>query len=81
MSETPDAARRSAPDLSPLDEAGVSAAVDAALAEIAAAVDLDALKSVRLAHTGDRSPLALANRAIGGLAAADNLLNALGFER
>jgi phenylalanyl-tRNA synthetase alpha chain len=53
--------------LSPLDAAGVRAAVDDALAAIAAAADLDALKSVRLAHAGDRSPLALANRAIGGL--------------
>jgi phenylalanyl-tRNA synthetase alpha chain len=53
--------------LSPLDAAGVRAAVDEALAAIAAAPDLDALKSVRIAHAGDRSPLALANRAIGGL--------------
>ncbi|MEU5995108.1 phenylalanine--tRNA ligase subunit alpha [Spirillospora sp. NPDC047418] len=39
----------------------------AALAAIAAAADLDALKQVRLAHAGDRSPLALANREIGAL--------------
>ena len=38
-----------------------------ALAAIAAAADLDALKSVRIAHAGDRSPLALANREIGAL--------------
>ncbi|NUS58279.1 MAG: phenylalanine--tRNA ligase subunit alpha, partial [Streptomycetaceae bacterium] len=38
-----------------------------ALAAIAAAADLDALKQVRLAHAGDRSPLALANREIGAL--------------
>ena len=57
--------------LSPLDEAGVRAAVDAAKAAAAAASDLDELKAVRLAHAGDRSPLALANRAIGGLDAAD----------
>ena len=37
------------------------------LAAVAAATDLDALKEVRLAHTGDRSPLALANREIGAL--------------
>jgi phenylalanyl-tRNA synthetase alpha chain len=37
------------------------------LAAIAAAADLDALKEVRLAHAGDRSPLALANREIGAL--------------
>ena len=32
-----------------------------------AAADLDALKAARLAHAGDRSPLALANREIGAL--------------
>ena len=53
--------------LSPLDHDGVDAAVSAALAAFAAATDLDALKEARLAHAGDRSPLALANRAIGGL--------------
>src|SRR5512139_527251 len=40
---------------------------DEALTAIAAAADLDELKQVRLAHTGDRSPLALANREIGAL--------------
>ncbi|REF37996.1 phenylalanine--tRNA ligase subunit alpha [Thermasporomyces composti] len=40
---------------------------DEALAAIAAAKDLDELRSVRLAHVGDRSPLALANREIGAL--------------
>jgi phenylalanyl-tRNA synthetase alpha chain len=53
--------------LSPLDAAGVDAAVADAVAAFAAAGDLDALKEARLAHAGDRSPLALANRAIGGL--------------
>ena len=53
--------------LSPLDEAGVQSAVAAALAAVAAAGDLDALKVARLEHIGERSPLALANRAIGGL--------------
>jgi phenylalanyl-tRNA synthetase alpha chain len=62
---TPDA-----PTLSPLDPEGVDAAVAAALAAFASAGDLDALKDARLAHVGDRSPLALANRAIGGLDAA-----------
>jgi phenylalanyl-tRNA synthetase alpha chain len=38
-----------------------------ALAAIAAADSLDALKQVRLSHAGDRSPLALANREIGSL--------------
>lgn len=45
----------------------VAAAREAALAAIAAAGDLAELKEVRLAHAGDRSPLALANRAIGKL--------------
>jgi phenylalanyl-tRNA synthetase alpha chain len=51
----------------PLDEAAVTAAVDRALEEISEASTLDALKAVRLAHTGEKSPLALANRAIGAL--------------
>lgn len=55
----------------PLDAAAVDAAVDAALAAFAAATDLAELKEARLAHVGDRSPLALANRAIGGLAPQD----------
>ncbi|MEW1957345.1 phenylalanine--tRNA ligase subunit alpha [Kineococcus sp. NPDC059986] len=50
-----------------VDEASVQAALDAALAAVAAATDLDELKAARLAHAGDRSPLALANRAIGAL--------------
>ncbi|QCB93861.1 phenylalanine--tRNA ligase subunit alpha [Cellulomonas shaoxiangyii] len=57
--------------LSPLDADGVAAAVDAALADVAAAGDLDALKAARLAHTGEHSALARANRAIGGLPGAD----------
>ena len=38
-----------------------------AVAAISAATNLDELKDVRLAHTGDRSPLSLANREIGAL--------------
>ncbi|MPV39101.1 phenylalanine--tRNA ligase subunit alpha [Georgenia subflava] len=57
--------------LSPLDESAITAAVDAALAAVAAADSLESLKDARLAHTGDRSPLALANRAIGGLEPKD----------
>lgn len=45
----------------------VQAAVDEALSAIAAASDLDELKAVRIAHAGDRSPLALANREIAAL--------------
>ncbi len=51
--------------VSPLDEAAVHGARDAAIAAVHAARDLDELKTARLAHTGDKSPLALANRAIG----------------
>ena len=50
--------------LSPDEVAGMR---DAALAAIAAAGDLDELKTARLAHAGDRSPLALANAEIGAL--------------
>jgi len=53
--------------LDPTDEAAVGAAIRTALAAIADAGDLDRLKAVRLAHTGEKSPLALANRAIGAL--------------
>ncbi len=50
-----------------LDEAAVAAMVAEARAAIADATDLASLKDVRLAHAGDRSPLALANREIGAL--------------
>src|SRR5256886_9814041 len=50
--------------LSPDEVAGMR---DAALAAIAAAGNLDELKTARLAHAGDRSPLALANAEIGAL--------------
>src|SRR4051795_3402338 len=50
-----------------LGEEAVEAAVAQALASIAAAADLDALKQVRIEHAGDTSPLALANREIGAL--------------
>ncbi len=55
----------------PLAASAVDAAVDAAAAAFAAAPDLDALKDARLAHGGDRSPIALANRAIGTLPGPD----------
>jgi phenylalanyl-tRNA synthetase alpha chain len=63
----------STPDttLSPLDADAVAHALSDALTALEAARDLDELKAARLAHTGERSPLALANRAIGGLAPAD----------
>jgi phenylalanyl-tRNA synthetase alpha chain len=51
----------------PLDEAAITAAVDQAIAAIAGASTLDELKAVRLAHTGEKAPLSLANREIGRL--------------
>ncbi len=45
----------------------ISAALKEALAAIAEAGTLDELKAARLAHAGDRSPLALANAEIGAL--------------
>jgi phenylalanyl-tRNA synthetase alpha chain len=53
--------------IDPGDPQAVSAAADAALTAIAGAGDLEELKTVRLRHGGDRSPLALANRAIAGM--------------
>ena len=54
-------------EVSALDPAAIDAALSAAVAAIAAASDLDELKAVRIAHAGDRSALALANREIGAL--------------
>jgi phenylalanyl-tRNA synthetase alpha chain len=53
--------------VTPLGEEQVFAMRDEALAAIAAAGDLDALKLARTEHAGDRSPLGLANREIGAL--------------
>ena len=50
--------------LSPEEVERVTAA---ALAAIAAAATLDELKAARLAHAGDRAPIALANAEIGAL--------------
>ncbi|MCW2937644.1 MAG: phenylalanyl-tRNA synthetase, alpha subunit [Actinomycetia bacterium] len=54
-------------EVSSLQPDELDQARDEALAAIAAAGSLEALKETRLAHTGDRSPLALANREIGAL--------------
>ena len=54
-------------EVTPLKADQVEAMREAALAAIADAGDLDALKQVRIDHAGDRSPLALANREIGAL--------------
>ncbi|MGJ9407264.1 phenylalanine--tRNA ligase subunit alpha [Nesterenkonia aurantiaca] len=63
----------------PLDESAIDHAVQQAVDAFAAAGDLEELKAARLAHTGDKAPLVLANRAIGSLdktekAAAGKLL-------
>ncbi|WP_278855780.1 phenylalanine--tRNA ligase subunit alpha [Kocuria palustris] len=62
QAETPTVA-----EFDPTDEQAVGRAVEEALDAVQAAADLDELKAVRLAHAGDRSPLALANRRIGSL--------------
>ncbi|WP_040158750.1 phenylalanine--tRNA ligase subunit alpha [Mobilicoccus massiliensis] len=54
-------------EVSALDPEQIEADVTAALDAIAAAGDLAALKEARLAHAGEKSPLALANREIGAL--------------
>jgi len=61
----------SEPTLSPLDAVAVNAAVSSAVAAISAASSLDGLKDARLAHTGDKAPLTLANKGIGALSAED----------
>ncbi len=53
--------------VSPLGDAEVHQMVADALAAIAAAATTAELKTARLNHNGDRSPLALANREIGAL--------------
>jgi phenylalanyl-tRNA synthetase alpha chain len=54
-------------EVSALSAEAVAAARDQALADIAAAGDLDELKAARLAHSGDRAPLTLAGAEIGAL--------------
>lgn len=58
-------------ELSPLDEGAIGDAVAAAINAINIASNLDELKDARLAHTGDKAPLTLANRGIGALESAD----------
>ena len=54
-------------EVTPLGGEAVQAMVDEALAAFATATTIAELKTARLAHAGDRSPLALANREIGAL--------------
>ncbi|GAA3065175.1 MULTISPECIES: phenylalanine--tRNA ligase subunit alpha [Actinomycetes] len=64
--EAASAADRAAPH--PLDENAVETCVQNALAAFDEAADLDQLKEARLAHTGEKSPIVLANRQIKDLA-------------
>ena len=61
----------SAPDPALLEPASLEAARDAALAAVASTPTLDDLPAVRTAHLGDRSPIALARRALGALPGPD----------
>jgi phenylalanyl-tRNA synthetase alpha chain len=54
-------------EVAALSPEGVAEALAEALAAINAAATLDELKAVRVAHAGDRSPIALANAEIGAL--------------
>ncbi len=54
-------------EVTPLRADEVERMRDDALAAIAAADSIEALKQVKIEHVGDRSPLALANREIGAL--------------
>lgn len=54
-------------EVSALNPQQIEADVEAALQAFAQARTLDELKAARLAHSGEKSPLALANREIGAL--------------
>ena len=53
--------------VTPLNAESIDAMVVEALAAFAAATSVAELKQARLAHAGDRSPIALANKEIGAL--------------
>ena len=52
-----------------MNQGEVAQWVDQARSAFAAAQDLDSLKDARLAHAGDKSPIALASRSLGSLPA------------
>lgn len=52
-----------------MNQGEVAQWVDQARSAFSAAQDLDSLKDARLAHAGDKSPIALASRSLGSLAA------------
>ena len=49
----------------------ISTWVQDAREAFASATDLDSLKTARLAHAGDKSPIALASRGLGALSPED----------
>ena len=52
----------------------ISVWVNDAKEACASAKDLDSLKSVRTAHVGDKSPIALASRSLGSMSAEDKVV-------
>ncbi len=54
-------------EVTPLSPEEVTRMRDEAIAAFGAALNLDELKAARIAHTGDRAPLTLANAEIGAL--------------
>lgn len=52
-----------------MNPADVASWISDAQSAFTAATDLEQLKSARLAHAGDKSPIALASRALGALSA------------
>ncbi|TLP74191.1 phenylalanine--tRNA ligase subunit alpha [Nesterenkonia sphaerica] len=60
-------AQEHAPAPHPLDETAVEQCVTDAIAAFDAAASIEELKAARLAHTGDKSPMVLANRGIKDL--------------
>ena len=52
-----------------MNQGEVAQWVDQARSAFALAQDLDSLKDARLAHAGDKSPIALASRSLGSLPA------------
>nr|WP_210743510.1 phenylalanine--tRNA ligase subunit alpha [Nocardia cerradoensis] len=71
VADEKDAAEQSATPAEALSEEALSAAAAAAEKAFAAAADLDALATAKTEHMGGKSPIALAQRAMGGLPKQD----------
>ena len=71
VADEKDAAEQSATPAEALSEEALSAAAAAAEKAFAAAADLDVLASAKTEHMGGKSPIALAQRAMGGLPKQD----------